>query len=804
MNPLKLTLTNFKGIKAGQGVDHITIELTVDGELLALAGKNGAGKTTVLDNLTPYRLMPSRASSYSTGSFSYFDHTYGLAKKVLFWEHDGIEYKSTILIKGTNKTKSQECYLNRVKADGTEVPVSLPDGTISDGKTKSYDALVEAILGTPEMFFTAAFSCQNRKSLDNYAAGEVKTLMGDMLGLEPLRTLSAEANDRAKHYRAQLDALRGRQGRAAEIEVEQADLRQRHEAAEGALQAAVTRKTLAKDTETQTAQRLLEARQDAASQAETIRRRETLTQQLAGVDARATAALSSLKSDCEERQDGIRHGIAQAKGEQQRNELQRNAAQRRIAEDTALLAEREAIEAAAARLVTIEAELTTARDALTAAEAEDAAYQATAQAVEAAAAALRVLDSEGKSMGAACQAAKDRAGLTDDVPCRGTDLQGRCQLLSEAMTAKAALPAQEQALEAKREERRIAHAKLTTEQTALGLMDRPDVKAARGTVAKLEQEARAASALAAKQSAITAAITRLADDQAAVETMTQAMAELEARIVEGAAKIAQIVTDYDNRRVAEQFEFDSERAALQAELCALPPTDAKALEAATAAAAQAIVELENAEQALDEARTRVTTIAARQEALTNELQALSADLAKAKTFEHEVAQWTLLSKALGNEGIIALSIDDAGPTLTSLANDILAECYGPRFSVALVTQEETRAGTLRETFDIVVYDAERDDRKSLADVSGGERVYLNEALTRAIALYLGQLSGRQYECLFSDEADGALDPEKKRQWARMMRAVLRLSGARRQLFITHSAEVRECADAVIDIAAMAA
>ena len=46
--------------------------------------------------------------------------------------------------------------------------------------------------------------------------------------------------------------------------------------------------------------------------------------------------------------------------------------------------------------------------------------------------------------------------------------------------------------------------------------------------------------------------------------------------------------------------------------------------------------------------------------------------------------------------IIALSIDDAGPTLTSLANDILTECYGPRFSVAPEQMARSpRSGTVR-------------------------------------------------------------------------------------------------------------
>lgn len=54
--PLSLTLTGFKGIRSGLGRDTITLDLEAlvgDAQLVAIAGSNGRGKTTVMDNLTP-------------------------------------------------------------------------------------------------------------------------------------------------------------------------------------------------------------------------------------------------------------------------------------------------------------------------------------------------------------------------------------------------------------------------------------------------------------------------------------------------------------------------------------------------------------------------------------------------------------------------------------------------------------------------------------------------------------------------------------------------------------------------------
>lgn len=172
---------------------------------------------------------------------------------------------------------------------------------------------------------------------------------------------------------------------------------------------------------------------------------------------------------------------------------------------------------------------------------------------------------------------------------------------------------------------------------------------------------------------------------------------------------------------------------------------------------------------------------------------------RAKRVEAQLGVWTLFAKCMSNDGVIALSIDDAGPALSGLANDLLLGCYGPRFTVSIKTQIETRTGEAREGFDIVVHDADSGESKSVTLISGGERIWVNEALTRAIALYLAQNSGRRYETLFSDEADGPLDSERKRLFMAMKRAVLRLGGYKHEFYISQTPELTAMADAVIDL-----
>jgi len=56
VQPLSLRLRGFRGIRSGLGRDTITLDLEAlvgDAQLVAIAGSNGRGKTTVMDNLHP-------------------------------------------------------------------------------------------------------------------------------------------------------------------------------------------------------------------------------------------------------------------------------------------------------------------------------------------------------------------------------------------------------------------------------------------------------------------------------------------------------------------------------------------------------------------------------------------------------------------------------------------------------------------------------------------------------------------------------------------------------------------------------
>src|SRR5690606_37915357 len=59
--------------------------------------------------------------------------------------------------------------------------------------------------------------------------------------------------------------------------------------------------------------------------------------------------------------------------------------------------------------------------------------------------------------------------------------------------------------------------------------------------------------------------------------------------------------------------------------------------------------------------------------------------AERATIERDLADWNVLARDLGRDGVQASLIDAAGPELTELVNDLLHTCVGPRWSVAIET-----------------------------------------------------------------------------------------------------------------------
>lgn len=804
MKPILLTLTGFRGIRDGLGRDELTLDFEAlggDAQLIAIVGKNGRGKTTVMDNMTPYPVMPSRAGADGLGSFSYYEQVFlPESVKDLVWEHDGQRYRSQIVIR-LNGKKRTEAYLHASDARGW-MPVTLPDGTLSDGKLDTYLRCVEVILGSAQTFFTSVFAAQGRRQLSAYRNAEIKTLLADLLELEELRALGAKASETAKLLKAGLATVRqeriGLQTEAGQIANGIARLGNTQQRI-AAAQAAKTVCQGAVDTAKDALAKLM-ANQEVAKHGE-ARRAQLQTERRAIIEdgKAALAALDHQGQREADRTTSLERRIAQRASERQRR---RSALTQQRNGYLEVIRAGRRIEHAARRLPWAQ-QITSAREArlhpLRRAVERSNALLASETLVQEKMAGIE------RAAGQAALKAQElarRFGLTTAVPCAGTDLQGQCKLLGDAREAKCLMPSADlQLRQLEAERRQLAEALAETREQASRLADVP-AKLLHAEE-RLQRSRAAASALAL----LAARRGELLQARAALAAINAQIMELpdveEGDTEEDKAERTAIVAAVQQIAVQRAAQFQRYRDALDRAdmaLAGLPaPFDVSQVAHAQQAVAQARRAMADADAVFMAAvrdQQRMEEFMQRQDTVAQKL--VHSD-ARCTHIEQALGTWMLFARCMSNDGLIALSIDDAGPTLSRLANDLLLACYGPRFTVAIKTQVETGKGDAREGFDIVVHDADAGDSKSVTAMSGGERVVINECLTRAIALYLAQNAGRRYATLFSDETDGALDPQRKRMFIAMKRAVLRIGRYDREYFVSQTPELTAMADAVIDL-----
>ncbi len=812
MYPLSLTLKGFRGIRDGLGLDVVTLDLerlAGDAQLVALAGPNGRGKTTLLENLHPYLIMPSRAAVAGAGGFSFYDQVcLPEAEKDLVWSHEGRRYRSQVVIRN-NGRRATEAYLFAQDDAGRWRPLQLPDGTVSDGKTGSYVRCVEHLLGSAETFFTAAFSAQGKRQLSAYQAGEIKTLLADLLGQEGIRDEGRKAAQIADLLKAGLVAVRQEQAgldtQGQRLEAERQRLADAPARVESLAQTQRGRQQVLENARTRLAQ--LQATFDQSSGTE-LRRSQLNTERADLIQAgrQAIDTIEAQEGSQRQRLEQLDRRIANRKAlaASQRQILAR---QRQQCEDIlqAEAAVRHAVQRApladallAARSVRAQAareRVSDLRQCVTLRDAVGQRFQAIER--EAGQAALRAED------------LNRRFGLTREVPCVGSNLQGQCQLLGDAREAQTLLPDARAAIRRLADEKGAARRELDRLDVEWQRLKEAPQELARAEVLENRTRERTIryTQLSAREGEIRQARARLADVDrelallpAAGQTDTEAPEERDER--QAIDTTLQALAAQHGQQ-AKHYRQMLDR--LDASLATLPaPFDVRLLSEAQNAVATAQQNAAQADhdhlQAVKDAEARASLDRQVWE-LEAQRQAAARRIANVET---QLGDWNLLAKCLSNDGLIALAIDDAGPTLAGLANDLLLACYGSRFTISLLTQVETKKGEQREGFVIEVHDGESGQSKRVEQMSGGERLWVNECLVRAVALYLAQHSGRCYGALFSDEADGALDPARKRMFMAMKREVLRLGGYRREFFISQTSELTAMADAVIDLAAYAA
>ncbi len=796
MTPLKFTLTGSHGIRAGLGLDSLTIDLDeIPDEALTVAirGDNGMGKSTILNlAMTPWREPPQVAGTL----YDQFGET-GLRE--LIWEHGGITYRTRIEYRNTGKTKTQRSYLHSYSGVYDWQPVCLPDHTVSDGKSSTYDACLNFILGPQEIYYLSAFRAQGAPKLADH--DDPKGLMRALLNLDEPAALAEKAKDVTRELRRALDvvrdqanAVRDHPDRIVALEFDAARC-----AAE--IPQSVGRKAMAQDDSA-----LARAELDRAMAGDLDRQR--VIEQRAAVQARLNGARGSAAVAV--RQAEQAHAAAVSRAVAAKQDLQRAIAalerdlldaSARVARAQDTLGQRDTILAAEALATKITADI--AEQELT---VESLANQV--QELRMLAAQVRNLEvqrdhafADGKTSAMRLAELTARAGFVAAVPCQGHGIYAECPALKDAKAAEGQIPAARAAVELRRAEWNDIASRIDALAEHVTDLDRIAVshRGAQAIVATLRTRLDRERKIAAQASALELAEKNLAEAQAAVADLTARLSianlDRSVRLTELDGEIAAAAAARDEVSATVSATI----SAIEAELAAIPePGTDQAVTIARQRLADAEAAVQEVQASIDKASATRAQHEAEIARLRADLEANAAVVAKARRLESEIADWTLL--AMGLRGVIDLSIEDAGPAISAIANDLLNTAYGPRFSLRIVTQREQANGRTVETFDISVIDAESGMEASILQKSGGEAVILDRCLTDAAAIFQQDQIGRRYETAFADEADGALSGDNRRMFYQMERRAMEIGRYGRKYFVSHRPESWDDADFVLDLA----
>jgi exonuclease SbcC len=801
--------------------------------LVALSGPNGEGKTTLMEGpiAATFRVFPSREKKepfdYATRNDAFIQQTFEL-------EGRGT-YRARLNLDSVKR--KQEAVLLRREPDGREVFVS------DKASLASYDAAITELFPPLDDLLASVISVQTKRgSFSERDRKGKRELLYSLFGLDAWEVKAERARQASARVRQEIDAVTFRRQPIA------ADLAPHTDAAiaarTDALQVAVG----------QTEIRRVEVRRRITAAEDALAELEADARAFAAAEARHTRAQADVDARTADRghvqtalDRAVREGqaerarlIARHEEWQKRNlaaqldttdyrsEVDRlsaaledavSTATRMIAENKRLIADDATIRAAAAELVDLDTETGT----------QTAAIKEAQLALDAAASADLILTkslAEVERKEATLRRAETDSALLTTVPCHGDAEFAACPFLTNAQQAKRTIVTLTEAIAMKDTllaEQRQAHARRdlaraarTAAQDAItGLARRratikptadrfPYLIAAHERITALEQRKTDAHA-------------KHRDDlRAAVERSAAQVAKLQREAEHREHEHAGTLTVHDQRHAEDVSQKEAQLARLRDAIdeAALEREQAAEILDATRDAAhhatsgQATLTTYRAEwdevtHALATAQAQVTAHVEevrRIGRLREQLTGLDARIAQ---LTRDLTEWEQLASGCGRDGVPTLEIDAAGPRLTTLFNDLLHATYGGRFTGELVTQAKKvttgRDGsTHKEVVEFKIYDQRRGGaERDLGDLSGGQKVVVEEVLRNAIALLVNERSPFPMRTCFRDETTGALDPAAAVRYVALLRRVMELGGFHQVLFVTHSEHCKRLADAQV-------
>lgn len=183
-----------------------------------------------------------------------------------------------------------------------------------------------------------------------------------------------------------------------------------------------------------------------------------------------------------------------------------------------------------------------------------------------------------------------------------------------------------------------------------------------------------------------------------------------------------------------------------------------------------------------------------------ELDSVADKKAELKELNEKINAYLFIEDAFSNNGIPAIELRESAPEIADIANKILADSYGNKFEIRFGSTSELKTKRkANEDFNIIVYDSENGDEKTIDLVSSGERIWIKQALFYAFSIVQMNRTGFNFRTRLIDESDGSLDGGLRPKYLKMVTAAHKFALSRITILITHSQEIKDIAQQIIEI-----
>jgi len=755
MNIKTVKLRGFIGIKKGLGLDEISLDLSGVSGLIALAGPNGHGKTTLLDNMHPFPILGSREKALSHHVFlrdSFRDLTF---------DHDGIEYRTLIKIDS--------------ESDKTEGFIWADGESLVEGKITAYKKKVAEIFGSQTLFFESVFCAQNASKLSEMRTGLLRDLFAEFLRLDELQ----EKHLTAKQCKTILTGkVTDKMLQISKLHEKLSDL----ENTESNLKNLIF--DISKD------ERELDHFKNNMAQSEI--HLEQLKEVLQA-DEVNRVKLQGLKDELEA--DDKRHSEDRARMTKDLDVLRdkAKALNADIKEASGILAEKEVILGSASLIEMKKAQIPGLK----------AGIREESETIKAAQKALDVMKSELSNL----KLEKMKLETNPKI----SKLEGELHMLEiaavdfekkdESCTSKTC-PFIESAVKAVdrlpvvKDELADLKSKIKTESDQLQV----EIDAKAKTIQLASDDLLSLNTNLNKLNMDLDTLNKeidhnhdLANKKPALDlaekTIQSKKDELKANYDEGIRTkqlVDKLIDDHNN---AVTIKLEGIQA-IKSKISDTTPEKVKEYEG----------DIASKQSTLESMRTSIHKKEAELITLQEQAKGLQDAKGELKTLQDEkdllskeAEEWSWLTTALSKDRLQALEIAGAAPTITGYANQLLSSAFGPQTMVKLQTQDENG----KEVLNIQVVDEDGED-VTLSNRSGGQQVWALKALRLAMAMLSKEKSGRNFKTILTDEEDGALDSEKAVMFIHLYRAFMEHGGFDSCFYISHKPECVDMADHVLE------